>query len=89
MFKIFTFYTTDCEVTLDEVEGKCYVVYADDLTMSVDEYSRLGPDRFYFREVSSGDSFLSSLLSQKYINSILFAVMHSGQYWQPKTQKLH
>ena len=37
-------------MNLEEVCGKCTVVCSEDLTISVDEYSRSGRDKFYFRE---------------------------------------
>ena len=43
---------TECKVSLDDVEGTCSVVCAEDLSVAVEDYSRRGTDRFYFREVN-------------------------------------
>eukprot|EP00057_Strongylocentrotus_purpuratus_P012708 XP_011667182.1 PREDICTED: DNA (cytosine-5)-methyltransferase PliMCI isoform X1 [Strongylocentrotus purpuratus] len=37
-------------VELSDVQGQCSVVCAEDLNVSVDEYSAGGPHKFYFRE---------------------------------------
>jgi len=67
-------------VLLDEVEGKCYVGYADDLNISVDEYTQRGSDHFYFREVSflyiillASDQITSNVLNE----SLCFGIKKS------------
>jgi len=35
----------------DNVEGKCFVLFADDREASITEYTEAGPDRFFFKEV--------------------------------------
>lgn len=46
-------YWSDEEVTVNmsDVLGRCRVEYAEDLVESVQDYSRRGPDCFYFLEV--------------------------------------
>ncbi|CAL1301280.1 unnamed protein product [Larinioides sclopetarius] len=45
-------YYSDEEVTVDfsKIKGKCYVVFGENLTESVEEYTSKGPHRFYFYE---------------------------------------
>ena len=38
-------------IPASEVQGKCLVVFGEDLQCGVDEYFLQGPDRFYFTEV--------------------------------------
>ena len=46
-------YWSDEETTVDfrAVQGRCTVVYGEDLTESIQDYSAGGLDRFYFLEV--------------------------------------
>ncbi|XP_063239030.1 DNA (cytosine-5)-methyltransferase PliMCI-like [Bacillus rossius redtenbacheri] len=37
-------------VSLDKVVGRCHLVYLDNLSLPVGEWSQKGPDRFYFSE---------------------------------------
>ncbi|RLU14961.1 hypothetical protein DMN91_012848, partial [Ooceraea biroi] len=39
-----------CSVKFSEVAGKCYLVYSENLSESVEEWSMGGPNRFYFTE---------------------------------------
>ncbi|KZC13768.1 DNA (cytosine-5)-methyltransferase 1 [Dufourea novaeangliae] len=39
-----------CTVKFTEVLDKCYLAYSENLNQSVEEWSVLGPDRFYFNE---------------------------------------
>ena len=39
-----------------DVQGKCTVVYSEDLSTSLEEYFRGGPDRFYFTEAYNPES---------------------------------
>ena len=41
----------EAQVDFEYVEGKCYVTYVDEPDANVEEYTRGGPHRFYFREV--------------------------------------
>lgn len=41
------------KVYASQIHGKCEVVCADDLSISLEEYFSQGTDRFYFSEVSS------------------------------------
>ncbi|TRZ04775.1 hypothetical protein HGM15179_022332, partial [Zosterops borbonicus] len=45
-------YWSDEEATVEfrAVQGRCSVLYGEDLPESVQEYSNGGPDRFYFLE---------------------------------------
>ncbi|GIY34057.1 hypothetical protein CDAR_419951 [Caerostris darwini] len=45
-------YYSNEEITVDfcKITGKCYVVYSENLTESVDDYTKKGPHRFYFNE---------------------------------------
>ena len=48
----------ETNVDFDYVEGKCYVTLVDEIDMDIQEYTRGGPHRFYFREVSdNNDNF--------------------------------
>lgn len=46
-----------------EVIGKCYLVHEETLSLGVNEWSTLGPDRFYFsksyKENDKNDSFFN------------------------------
>ena len=42
---------TEVVVPASEVQGKCQVVFGEDLQCSVDDYFLQEPDRFYFNEV--------------------------------------
>lgn len=48
-------YWSDEEATVDfrAVQGRCTVVYGEDLTESIQDYSAGGLDRFYFLEVGA------------------------------------
>ena len=39
------------KVNLTGIDGKCKVVYSEDLLKPLEEYYKEGPDRFYFTEV--------------------------------------
>ncbi|XP_055925172.1 DNA (cytosine-5)-methyltransferase PliMCI-like isoform X3 [Argiope bruennichi] len=45
-------YYSDDEITVDfsNIKGKCYVIFGENLTESVEEYANKGPHRFYFYE---------------------------------------
>ncbi|GIZ05326.1 hypothetical protein CEXT_541021 [Caerostris extrusa] len=45
-------YYSNEEITVDfcKIMGKCYVVYSENLTESVEDYTKKGPHRFYFNE---------------------------------------
>ncbi|XP_065647414.1 DNA (cytosine-5)-methyltransferase PliMCI isoform X3 [Hydra vulgaris] len=50
-------YWSNEEATVDfqMVEGKCYVLFADDADMDMFKFTEAGPDRFYFREAYDAD----------------------------------
>lgn len=41
---------TVCSVKFSEVAGKCYLTYSENLSESVEEWSKGGANRFYFTE---------------------------------------
>lgn len=41
---------TECLVNFGDVAGRCYVVFSENLTMSICEWTTDGPDRFYFSQ---------------------------------------
>lgn len=47
-------YWSDEEATVEfrDVQGRCTVVYGEDLAESIQDYSSSGSDRFYFLEVT-------------------------------------
>jgi len=46
----------EAKLGFDYIEGKCYVTYVDEPDINVDEYTREGPHRFYFRESYHAES---------------------------------
>ncbi|XP_078046849.1 DNA methyltransferase 1a isoform X2 [Augochlora pura] len=40
-----------CTVKFSDVVDKCYLAYSENLNQPIDEWSALGPNRFYFNEV--------------------------------------
>lgn len=45
--------STEASVEISLVEGKCSVVYSENITENLDDYFLAAPDRFYFSEVST------------------------------------
>lgn len=52
---------TECELKFTNIVGKCYIAYSENLDKSVEEWSLLGPHRFYFSEAydSKAEKFIS------------------------------
>lgn len=39
-----------CDVKFSDVAGKCYLAYSENLDQSVEEWTAVGPNRFYFSQ---------------------------------------
>lgn len=45
------------EIPFKKVIGKCYVAYGDGVVISINEWSRSGPHRFYFNQGYNAKTF--------------------------------
>eukprot|EP00111_Clytia_hemisphaerica_P007316 TCONS_00021299-protein len=63
----------------ENVEGKCFVLYADDEEANIAEYTDAGPDRFYFNESYDADSESFDIPPNKARSELAYAKASRGK----------